>query len=238
MNGEYHKWYSSHLKRDMEILVFGHNGTPVVVCPTSYSRYSEWNDHGMIDELADRISEGYLQIYCPDSVGAESWYNEHTHPHDRVIRHNQWEGYLTDELWPFIKGRNPSQFVIITGASFGAYLAVNFALKHPDYVNKVVALSGSYTIHNLLDGYYDEDCYFNCPLDYLPNLTDEWYLSRYRQIEWILVTGEGDVGVCQDTTWRLADLLRSKQVPVWSDYWGDQTGHDWSSWRRMIRKYL
>jgi len=29
MNREYHKWYSSRLGRDMELLVFGHGGLPV-----------------------------------------------------------------------------------------------------------------------------------------------------------------------------------------------------------------
>ena len=35
MNREYHKWYSPRLGRDMELLVFGHAGLPVLVFPTS-----------------------------------------------------------------------------------------------------------------------------------------------------------------------------------------------------------
>lgn len=30
MNREYHKWRSKHLKREMELLIFGHAGAPVL----------------------------------------------------------------------------------------------------------------------------------------------------------------------------------------------------------------
>ena len=35
MNREYHKGYSHELHRDMEVLIFGHSGTPLLVFPTS-----------------------------------------------------------------------------------------------------------------------------------------------------------------------------------------------------------
>lgn len=38
MNREYHKWYSDRLGREMEMLVFGYSGLPVLVFPTSGGR--------------------------------------------------------------------------------------------------------------------------------------------------------------------------------------------------------
>ena len=35
MRRDYHKWYSPELGREMELLVFGHDGLPVIVFPTS-----------------------------------------------------------------------------------------------------------------------------------------------------------------------------------------------------------
>jgi esterase/lipase superfamily enzyme len=58
MNREYHKWYSSRLNRDMELLVFGHAGTPVLVFPTSRGRFFEYSDRGMIDAVSDKINRG------------------------------------------------------------------------------------------------------------------------------------------------------------------------------------
>jgi esterase/lipase superfamily enzyme len=58
MNREYHKWYSSRLGRDMELLVFGHAGLPVMVFPTSGGRFYEFEDRGMIGALAGKIDAG------------------------------------------------------------------------------------------------------------------------------------------------------------------------------------
>jgi len=222
----------------MELLSFGHGGAPVIVFPTSFATFTEWKDFQMIDSLADKIDQGFIQVYCPDSEGRYSWYNKGIHPNHRAQRHNAWEHYIGNELLPFIRHRNPNNFTIVTGTSFGAYLAVNYALKHPDHVNKVVALSGSYTLNNITDGYVDEDVYFNTPVEYLKDLSDPWYLDRHRQIEWNIVTSDWDVGICQESTKELVGRLQNKGVPVNFDYWTDGTGHDWPHWRRMIRKYL
>src|SRR5271170_6567863 len=64
MNREYHKWYSPRLGRDMELLVFGHTGLPVIVFPTSGGRYYEFEDRGMVGALGGKIDAGQLQLYC------------------------------------------------------------------------------------------------------------------------------------------------------------------------------
>ena len=52
MNREYNKQYSQELGRDMESLVFGHGGLPILVFPTSMGRFFEYEDSGMIRALA------------------------------------------------------------------------------------------------------------------------------------------------------------------------------------------
>ncbi|MGA8200629.1 MAG: esterase, partial [Candidatus Sulfotelmatobacter sp.] len=76
MNREYHKRYSQELNRDMEMLVFGHAGTPLLVFPTSMGKFFEYEDRGMIGVLAPQIDRGELQIFCTDAVDTESWYNK------------------------------------------------------------------------------------------------------------------------------------------------------------------
>ena len=68
MNREYHKGYSQELNRDMEALVFGHAGTPLLVFPTSMGKFFEYEDRGMISVLAPKIERGDLQVFCPDGV--------------------------------------------------------------------------------------------------------------------------------------------------------------------------
>ncbi len=72
MHREYHRWFSPSLHRDMELLVFGHAGARVLVFPTSKGRFHEWEDRGMIGPLCHHLTHGWLQLYCVDSVDAES----------------------------------------------------------------------------------------------------------------------------------------------------------------------
>ena len=237
MNREYHKWYSKDLGRDMELLLFGHAGTPLLVFPSSMGKFFEYEDRSMIATLGHKIDRGELQIFCPDSVDTESWYNRSAHPRWRVIRHMQYEHYILHDVLPLIRKRNSSWQLAITGCSFGAYHAMNFTLRHPDLVTHCVAMSGSFDIHQFLDGYYDENCYFNCPTDFLPNLGDDWYLRQYRdRVKFVLGAGEWDI--CLGHNFDMANIMGRKSIPHWLDVWGDHAVHDWPLWQKMALKYF
>lgn len=234
---EYHNWHSHELGREMELLVFGRAGIPLLVFPTSMGRFFDYEDRQMIAAVGHKYEAGVLQAFCVDSVDAESWYNRAVHPRDRAARYNQFDRYLVHEVVPFIRARNSSIELVTTGCSFGGYHCMNFALRHPDIVTRTVSMGGGFDIHQFLEGYYDDNCYFNCPPDYLPNLTDEWYLSRYRSgTRFVLATGERDI--CLDENLRLASIMQSKSIPHWLDVWGDGTGHDWPWWQQMAVKLL
>lgn len=236
MNREYHKGYSRQLGREMELLLFGHAGMPMIVFPTSMGKFFEYEDRGMIGQLAAKIERGELQVFCPDGIDTESWYNKGVHPRVRVMRHLQYENYIVHELIPYMRSRNSSSQLSVTGCSFGGYHAVNFALKHPDIVSHCVSMSGAYDIHQFLDGYYDDDCYFNCPVDFLPGMSDDWFLSRYRQMK--IVLGSSDWDMCLDQNVKLSAILYGKAVPHWLDIWNDNSKHDWPLWQRMAGKFF
>ncbi len=220
----------------MELLVFGHSGMPLMVFPTSMGRFFDYESRGMIDTIRDRYENGRIQAFCVDSVDAESWYNKSVPPADRAARHVQYDSYLVQEVIPLIRARNTSQQVAVTGCSFGGYHSVNFALRHPDLVNYCVSMGGAFDIHQFLNGYYDDNCYYNCPPDFLPNLNDPWYLDRYRQMRIVLATGETDI--CLEENRRLSGIMDAKGIPHWLDVWGDGTGHDWPWWQRMTAKFF
>lgn len=236
MKRDYHRWYSQALGRDMELLVFGHAGIPVLVFPTSCGRFFEFEDRGMIEAVEEHLEQGRLQLICVDSVDAESWYNRAVPPRWRIARHLQYEQYLMQEVLPLIRRYNQTSSLVTAGCSFGGYHAVNLTMRHPDTFNGFLSMGGAFHPANFLRGYYDEDCYFNLPLDYLPNTTDAWFLDKYRQGNYVLATGVEDM--CWDDNERLARVLRSKQIPCRLDVWGDHTGHDWPWWQRMIQTYL
>ncbi len=200
-------------------------------------RFYQYEDFGMVEALRNHIEQGWIQLFCVDSVDGESWYNTNAHPHDRALRHNQYESYLLNEALPFIGSRNATTYMIYTGNSFGAYHAVNLALKHPRLVNRVIAISGAYNVPFMGNSHNDDAIYFNSPVDYLPNLSDERYLTPLRTsvMFQLVVGGWGDI--CHDGTLRMASIMAAKGLPHVLDIW-DQAWHDWPWWRHMILKFI
>lgn len=236
MNREYHQWHSPRLGRSMELLVFGHGGLPVVVFPTSGGRFYEFEDRGMIGALADRIEGGHLQIYCLDSVDQESWYNRRVPPRWRVARHVQFDDYLIHEVVPLIRQKNRDPHLVSLGCSFGGYHALNAALRHPDVFTGMLSMSGAFDLSNFLDGYHDQDVYFNQPAQFLPNLGDRWFLDRYRRNIWVFGTGWDDQ--CLGENQNMDRIMNARGIPhklYISDTWNS---HDWPTWQRMVREYL
>ena len=242
MNREYHKHYSSRLGREMELLVFGDAGLPVVVFPTSAGRFYEFEDRGMIAALAGRIDVGQLLVVCVDSVDAESWYNRQAPPRWRIARQLHFERYVLDEVAPLLRSRLQRSLagdgrMVALGCSFGGYHAVNFAMRHPEVFSGFLSMSGAFDLTSFLDGYYDEDCYFNLPTHYLPNLTDPWYLDRFRRNNnYVLATGRDDQCLAQNRA--LAGILSAKGIPHQLHVWDAHNSHDWPTWQRMVAEYL
>lgn len=236
MHRQYVKWHSPRLGREMEMLVFGHAGPALLVFPTSMGRYFEYEDRGMISANWHQYESGQLQAFCVDSVDGESFYNRRAHPGHRIWRHTEYDRYLSDEVIPFIRQVNHSGHLAVAGCSFGAYHAANFALKHPGQVTGLVAMSGSFDIHQFLNGFYNDHCYFNNPVDFIPNLTDNWFLERYRGMKLVLAAGEHDI--CLGETRRFSDILNSKGIGHTLDVWGHNAYHDWPWWQQMAAKYF
>jgi esterase/lipase superfamily enzyme len=236
LNREYVVWDSPTLGRRMEMLWFGHGGRPMIWFPTSQGRFYQNEDFGLIGSVADWLEGGLLQVACVDSVDSESWYDRGKHPGERLARHDQYDAYLTREVIPWIVSRTGLATRVGTlGASFGAYHAVNFGLRHPDAVGKVVGFSGKYDIHGFLDGYWNDTAYFHCPTAYVQNMNGEW-IGKLSRMDICIVTGETDNIV--EGSRRMIGILREKGIPHRGDIWGAPYGHDWPWWKEQIRHYL
>jgi len=235
VNREYHRWHSPSLQRDMELLVFGYGGARLLVFPTSMGRYFEWEDQGMMRALEEHIERGWLQVFCVDSVDAESWYAKYRHPHDRAIRQFQYEEYVLREVLPFGASLNSNPFVIAAGASFGAYHAVNMALRNPWHFGRVIGMSGLYDIREQTDGIYDDTIAAQNPSHYVSELNDHQRLEAMRRMDIVLATGRDDSFVGNNEY--LSRILWEKGIGNALRLW-DGWAHDWPWWRDMIRTYV
>lgn len=237
MNREYHKNRSKSLGRQMEMLVFGHAGLPVLAFSTSSGRFFDFENRGMIAALAEKIEAGQLQLFCVDSVDAESWYNRQISPRRRVARQLEYERYILEEAIPAVRARSDNGALLAFGCSLGGYHAVNLALRHPSVFTGFLALSGAFDLTQFLDGYYDDDCYFNLPLHYMANLTDPTYLDRYRENnKYVFATGWDDR--CLKQNQDLAAIFADKEIPHQLHIWNVKCSHDWPVWQQMAKQYL
>ncbi|NTU79803.1 MAG: esterase family protein [Chloroflexales bacterium] len=234
MRRDYHRWYSPALGRDMELLVFGHGGAPVIVFPTSHGRFYEFEDRGMVGALGHQIGQGWIQLFCVDSVFQESWYNYTIDTDARMWREEQYEHYLLTEVLPLIRGVNHTPYLIATGCSFGATEAVIFALRHPGIVNRVIGLSGLYDLRRFFSR-YTQGLYFHNPVDFVPNLGDAWALDRLRETDIILVTGRDDPSAWSNEL--LSGQLWGRGIGNALRLW-DGWCHDWPYWMRMANHYI
>jgi esterase/lipase superfamily enzyme len=238
MRREYHRWYSHRMGMDMGVVVYGHWGPPLIGFPTSAGDEWELQNQGMIASLADLIDGGRVKFFSVNSANFACLYNKGAHPFHRSYMQSQFDAYLSNEVFPFIHQNCQSDIAISTmGASFGAYHAANTLFKHPDAVRRCFALSGVYDIKGFMDGMYDDNTYYNNPVDYLANLSDPHYLGNLSHCDIHIATGSGP-WEHSGPSYRLSSILTSRGIPHHLDDWGPEGGHDWPYWKNQMRQYI
>lgn len=241
MNVEYHRWFSNSLQQNMEMKVYGSFGKPVLVFPCAGGRFFEFEDFKMLEAVSPLIEGGQIKVFTVDSVDNQTWLNAGGKQADRARRHNEYDQYIVKDVVPFIHNHQKSnEGILVTGCSLGAFQSVNFFLRHPDVFTSVIALSGVYSLtHFVGDHYNDDQVYFNSPIDYLPNLRDDWFLHHIRHGKIILCCGQGawEDEALADTR-RMQRIFEEKQIPAWVDLWGRDASHDWPWWRQQLPLFL
>lgn len=241
MNREYHSWYSPFLDREMELLVFGHAGAKVLIFPSRGGRFYEYENLRIVNRLRDRVEAGELQLFCVNGVDRETFYCSWRTPRERIERHIAYENYVLHEVMPLMGAMNDNPVTIAHGCSLGAFQAANFAFRHPHLFQKLVAFSGRYDptmsvefFDDLLDGYRDDDVYYNTPVAYLPDL-DGWRLDALRAMEIVLVIGREDPFL--ENNRYLSEILWRKGVEHRLEVW-EERAHRGYYWRRMAPQYV
>ncbi|MFP4528557.1 MAG: esterase family protein [Candidatus Kapaibacterium sp.] len=226
---------SKHLGRKMNITVLGHYGFTMLTFPSFGDDNREVIDNGMIASIAPAIERGKVRLYCVDSVNFESWLAEDKEPIERSRRHYEYNNFIEEEMLPFIFDNCGSPVPIMTcGAAIGAYHAANLFFRRPDIFLGCIAMSGTYNLEHFTQEYWDENCYFNSPVHYLPNLTDVFWMTYLRARHHIyLLSGSGE-NEYPDNARHLSHILTEKDVPHDLDIWGPEFGHIPESWTRML----
>ena len=228
-------WYSQNLSADMPIVTYGHHGPALLMFPSAAADYLEYERFYLIDSIKDHIEAGKVKVFSINSINSESWLNDQIAPRQKAERHQQYNKYIVEEVYPFIKNSLGSDAPVIytSGVSFGALHALNTLLRRPELFAGTLAMSGVYDLKSYSKGYFDEDVYFNSPMDYMPNLEDETILSEMRKKNIIFYTGSGEYED-PSSSWKMAEVLGAKQIPNYVECWDHTWRHDWPTWREML----
>jgi esterase/lipase superfamily enzyme len=232
-------WHSPSLDKWMEIVTYGHYGFPLLMFPTAAADYLEYERFYVIDSIAPAIDSGKVKVFSINSINSESWLNREVPTRYKALRQMQYNDYITREIVPYIWNSCRGRIGIITaGASLGAFHCANQLFRRPDLFDGCIAMSGAFDIRGYYsDDYYDDNVYFNNPVDYLPNLGG-WDLEQLRHKRHIhIVTGQGAYEN-PDASRRLSGILHQKGIPHELDLWGFDMPHDWPTWREMMKYYL
>jgi esterase/lipase superfamily enzyme len=239
MQIEHHHWYSPRLGWEMGVAVFGHWGPPLLAFPTSHGNEWELEHRSLMRAIEEFVDGGRVKVFCVGSNNHDSFYNREAHPLHRSWRQRMFDEYIREEVFPFISNHCRTADIPIAtyGASLGAYHAANTLLRHPDRVKRCYAFSGLYDLKRFMDGMYDENFYFNNPVDYLPGLSDPYLLRALSTCEIHIATGSGP---WEDSShsYRLSEILRQRGIQHHLDDWGPLGGHDWPYWKHQMREYV
>ena len=239
MDRDHRLWFSGNLGHDMELILYGHAGKPLVCFPSQNGRAADWEGFGMVGATADLIEAGRLMVIAIDGVDWQSWTNTNVPVGDRARRNDDYLRYVVEEVVPFARTVSGSDSVWATGASMGAFHAANSFFRRPDAFDGLIALSGLYQPRLFVGDYRDDHVYFNSPLYYLPSLDDPWHLEQFRKSRIIFCCGQGAwEDDCLKDTHELQAILEGKGIPALFDYWGHDVEHHWYWWKQMLRHHL
>ena len=250
MEGTYYKEWSAVLNRDMEFKVYGQGGVPVLALPARGGRFYDWENNGMPEAAARLLREGKVQLFCADSIDAESLLNGNAAPRRRAEMQEKYFLYLTTELAPRIlalnapaakgegaeKGAKPvevSPILWCAGVDTGAYQAVNCRLRRPELFAGAIGLSGLYDVSRFFGREADDLILRNRPIAALHEngILDKATLAKAGENSLLLCAGQGNYeGEALDDTQSLADALQDQGLPAHLEIWGGDVSHDWYWW--------
>ncbi len=220
---------------------YGHWGRPLLSFPSQQGSCLQYEERGMIDAIGGLLEAGRVKVYAVDSFDSGSWYREGLSLEERARLHGLYEAWIVNQVVPFVQDDSQSHEIMVTGVSFGAYHAANFALKRADLFPLAICHSGVYDVAVVAGGERGDAVYFNNPADYVPHLGGDhldWLRGR---VSLLLVCGQGmweDTTGALESTRSFAAQLVEKGIRHELDVWGHDVPHDWPAWRAQIAHHL
>ncbi len=232
-------WYSERLGRHMPLVAYGHYGPPVLMLPTAAADFLEYERFQLIDSVRWFLEQGKVKLYSVDSVNKQALLNDYASPQEKIAWLQRYDAYLTEEVLPLIRADSAGHAPYIMGISLGSSLSAITFFKHPELFAGAMLISGSYDLRGFFHGFYNEDLYFNNPIDFVGGMHHGPQLDvlRHGGKSIRIFTGQGEFEA-PDRARNLARILHDKGIPHQLDVWGHDVSHDWPWWRKLVPTYF
>lgn len=230
---------SELLNRETEIHVYGHYGLSVLLFPSISDKIIENEEKGIIDSILPFIKNGKIKVFAIEGILNSSWLDKNIDPKSSSDRLYEYNEFINQEVIPFIYDRCGGPAPLITcGAANGGYLAANTYFRRPDVFLGTVAVDARYDIRDYTKVYFDQNCYFNSPVDYIPNMDDDYWLTYLKSRKHVyLVSGKGNS--CNPASTEIvSQILNNKAIKHTMDLWSEEYNLDHNSWRKIIPHYF
>ena len=242
MNGHHISLWSPAIGAEGSVVAYGHWGRPLLAFPSQEGPAWQYEERGMIEAVADLIEAGRVKVYAVDSFDSGSWYRGDLPLEERAYKHELYEDWIVNQVVPFIRDdTGGAGEMMVTGVSFGAYHAANFALRHADLFPLAICQSGVYDVSVVAGGERGDAVYFQNPADYVAHLGGDHLDWLRGHVNLVLVCGQGaweDSTGALESTRRFAAQLGEKGIRHELDVWGHDVPHDWPAWRAQIAHHL
>jgi esterase/lipase superfamily enzyme len=233
-------WTSPALGIHMPVVVYGDRGKPLLIFPTAAADFLENERFNLINSIQHQIFAGKVRVFSIDSINKLAWMDKNVPVPEQARRQALYMRYVEEELVPFIRTvcGNPQVRIATSGASFGAYHALNTLCRRPDLFDTTIAMSGFYDLApDYLRGHADDNCYFNNPAWYIKNIGGHYLELLRTSCSINLVTGQGAYEVPEESI-NFGRILWERGIPNNVDLWGRDVNHDWPWWRKMLPHYI
>jgi esterase/lipase superfamily enzyme len=241
LNRRQQSLWSPAIGANGNVVVYGHWGRPLLAFPSQQGPVWQYEERGMIDAIGDLIEAGRVKVYAVDSFDSGSWYRDDLSLEQRAQAHGRYEDWIVNQVVPFVEEDANTHEIALTGVSFGAYHAANFALRRADLFPLAICQSGVYDVSVVGGGERGEAVYFHNPADYVAHLHGEHLEWLRGRVNLLLVVGQGaweDSTGALESTRRFAGQLAAKGIAHELDVWGHDVAHDWPAWRAQIAHHL
>ncbi len=240
MQRDLYGWRSPRLGIEMPIAQYGHWGHALLLYPTADADFLDCERFHLIEAIRPQIDAGKVRVFSINSINRYAWTSKPVPMHEKAYRQALFSAYVEEEVVPHIRRvlQDPDARITTCGASFGAFHAANQFFRRPDLFDGMIGMSGMYDLADVLYDYSDENCYFNNPSWFVPNMHDGHQLDLIRNHSQIhILGGQGN--------WERPHMAKNFSQKLWDrgiahnlDLWGYDMAHDWPTWRRMLPYYI